>query len=217
MRGLDTLFESGVRVRLKAMALRLNLDDMDAFAAFGRLRTKDFYRFEPQIHLRFDGNQPHNEEIQQGRLAPEEIVALERADEKRFAVLEKDRATLIDEGFTHIGCDHLFHCGAGNGSFKVGYDGTFRLYSLLWAPGTTVNLRETNLCEAWETLIPAVRDLRSHDTEYLNTCYKCAFINLCLLCTAPAYLETGAMDGATPYFCEVAHARATIIMGKSTV
>jgi MoaA/NifB/PqqE/SkfB family radical SAM enzyme len=33
MRGLDMLFESGVRVRLKAMPLRLNLDDMEAFAA----------------------------------------------------------------------------------------------------------------------------------------------------------------------------------------
>jgi radical SAM protein with 4Fe4S-binding SPASM domain len=211
IRGLDALVEAGVRVRLKAMALRSNLDDMEAIAAFGRARTKDYYRFDPVLHLRFDGDAVRNQEIRGERLTPEEIVALERADEKRFGALEKSCDTLINAEFTHIGCDHLFHCGAGNGSFNVGYDGTFRLCSSLWAPGTTLNLRQASLREAWETLIPRVRDLRSSNAEYLNTCRKCAIVNLCLHCAAHAHLETGAMDGATPYFCEVAHARADAI------
>lgn len=212
--GLDALFESGVRVRLKAMALRSNLEDMEAIAAFGRSRTKDFYRFDPQLHLRFDGNIQRNEEIKQERLTPEEIVRLERADEKRFGALQKGCDTLIHQDFTHRGCDHLFHCGAGKSSFDIGYEGTFRLCSSLWAPGTTVNLRETPLREAWDKLVPAVRDMRSQDAEYLNTCLKCAIINLCLHCAAHAHLETGAMDGATPYFCEVAHARAAALSGE---
>jgi radical SAM protein with 4Fe4S-binding SPASM domain len=211
VRGLDMLFEAGVRVRLKAMALRSNLHEMEAIATFGRARTKDFYRFDPQLHLRFDGDAVRNEEIRGERLTPEEIVALERADEKRFGALQASCDTLINEEFTHIGCDHLFHCGAGNGRFNVSYDGTFRLCSSLWAPGTTVNLRQASLREAWETLIPAVRDLRSHDAEYLNTCRKCAIVNLCLHCAANVHLETGAMDGATPYFCAVAHARVAAI------
>ena len=142
---------------------------------------------------------------------PEEIVALERADEKRFGALQLSCETLINEDFTHFGCDHLFHCGAGNGSFNVSYDGTFRLCSSLWAPGTTVDLRKTPLREAWGTLIPNVRDMRSRAPEYLATCRQCAIINLCLHCAAHAYLETGTMDGATPYFCAVAHARAAAL------
>ena len=213
VRGLDALFEAGVRVRLKAMALRSNLQDMEAIAAFGRARTKDFYRFDPQLHLRFDGDPARNAEIKEERLTPEEVVALERADEHRFGSLQKGCGTLINEGFTHIGCDHIFHCGAGNGSFNVGYDGTFRLCSSLWAPGTTVNLRGTRLREAWESLVPHVRDLCSRDAEYLATCRRCAIVNLCLHCAAHAHLETGAMDGVTPYFCEVAHARAAAISG----
>ena len=216
VRGLDLLFDSGVRVRLKAMALQSNLNEFDAIAEFARARTKDFYRFDPQLHLRFDGDLQRNEEIKQERLTPEEIVALERADEKRFGALQKNCDTLINEEFTHIGCDHLFHCGAGNGSFSVGYNGTFRLCSSLWAPGTTVNLRETSLREAWETLVPRVRDLRTRNAEYLATCRQCAIVNLCLHCAAHAHLETGAMDGATPYFCAVAHARAAAIAGEMT-
>lgn len=210
-RGLDLMFDAGLRVRLKAMALRSNLHEMAAIAAFSRARTKDFYRFDPQLHLRFDGDPVRNEEIRQERLTPEEVVALERADEERFGAMQKGCDTLINREFTHVGCDHLFHCGAGNSCFTVGYDGTFRLCSSLWAPGTTANLRQTPLREAWEALVPRVRDLRSRNAEYLATCRQCPIINLCLHCAAHAHLETGAMDGATPYFCAVAHARAAAI------
>lgn len=211
-RGLDRLFAAGIRVRLKAMALRSNLHEMEEIAVFGRARTKDYYRFDPQLHLRFDGDPVRNAEIRAERLTPAEVVALERADEQRFGAMQARHATFINDGFCHIGCDHLFHCGAGNGSFNVGYDGTFRLCSSLWAPGTTVNLRQVPLRAAWEELAPAVRDLRSQEPTYLATCRRCPIVNLCLHCPAHAHLETGAMDGATPYFCAVAHARAESLL-----
>lgn len=211
MRGLDALFESGVRVRLKAMAVRSNIEEMEAIAAFGRSRTRDFYRFDPQLHLRFDGDLQRSAEIKMERLTSQEIVALERADDQRFGALQKGCDRLINASFTHRACDHLFHCGAGNVSFNIGFDGTFRLCSSLWAPGTTLNLRQTSLREAWERLVPLVRDLRSQDIEYLNTCLICPIVNLCLHCPAHAHLEAGAMDAATPYFCEVAHARAAAL------
>ncbi|MDR3574726.1 MAG: radical SAM protein [Anaerolineaceae bacterium] len=211
IRGLDGLFDAGVKVHLKAMALRSNLLEMEAIAAFCRSRTKNDYRFDPQLHLRYDGDSLRNAEIQAERLTPEEIVVLERADVERFGAMQLHCDTLINDVFTHNGCDHLFHCRAGIGSFSVGYDGTFRLCSALWAPGTTVNLRQTSLRTAWETLTPRVRDMRSNNPEYLNTCLKCPIINLCLHCAAVTHLETGAMDGATPYFCQVAHSRAAAL------
>jgi len=213
-RGLDALFDSGVRVRLKAMALQSNLDEFDAIAEFCRARTKDFYRFDPQLHGRFDGDAARNAEIRAERLTPEQIVALERADEKRFTALCDGEAKLINEEFNHIGCDHLFHCGAGNGSFNVSYDGKFRLCSSLWAEGTTYDLRAGTLREAWYDFVPRVRDLRSRKREFLETCRKCELVNLCLWCPAHAHLETGALDGATPYFCAVAHARAAAVQGR---
>jgi len=209
--GIDALFSAGIRVRLKAMALRSNLQDMEAIAAFGRSRTKDFYRFDPQLHLRYDRDPLRNEEIRSERLTPEEVVALEQADTERFGLLLKGCDELINEAYTRHGCDHLFHCGAGKGSCSIGYDGTFRLCQSLWAPGTTVNLRETPLREAWEKLVPAVRDMRSKDERFLNSCRKCPIVNLCLWCPAHAYLETGRMDGETPFLCAVAHARAEAI------
>ncbi|MDD1701598.1 MAG: radical SAM protein [Methanoregula sp.] len=215
-RGLRFLTDSGVRVRLKAMALQSNLHELAKISEFCRAHTKDYYRFDPLLHLRFDGNAARNAEIIAERLTPEEIVAIERADSERFSTLEKNCGNLINEKFCHTECDHLFHCGAGNGSFSISYDGRFRLCSSLWAPETMYDLRTGSLVEAWEHTVPHVRDLRSKNPEFLNTCRKCPIINLCLWCPAHAYLENGAMDTRVEYFCRVAHARAAALGYEET-
>ncbi len=207
-RGLRLLEESGVRVRLKAMALRSNYHELAKIAEFCRAHTKDYYRFDPLLHLRFDGDTARNAGILAERLTPEETVAIERADSERFGALEKGCKDLIVEELCHTGCDHLFHCGAGNGSFSVSYDGRFRLCSSLWAPETMYDLRAGTLSEAWDQTVPRARELRSKEQEFLSTCRKCPIINLCLWCPAHAYLETGRLDGHVDYFCRVAHARA---------
>ncbi len=214
-KGLNRLLKSDVKVRLKAMAMRSNFHEMPAIAAFCRPRTKDYFRFDPQLHLRFDRNEGRNAEIRAERLTPEEIVALEGADERRISALRAGCDDLIDAGFTRRGCDHLFHCGAGTGSFNVGYDGRFRLCSSLWAPETMYDLRRGTLREAWEQLVSKVRDKRSSRREFRETCRKCALTNMCLWCPAHSWLETGEMDAPVEYFCQVAHARADAIKKNS--
>jgi hypothetical protein len=197
------------------MAIKSNLHEQKQIAEFCRALTKDFYRFDPQIHLRFDGDSKRNEEIRSERLTPEQIIELEMSDEKRFGALIKNCCALINEEFSHINCDHLFHCGAGNGSFNVSFDSRFRLCSSLWADETTYDLRKGTLEDAWRNFVPIIRDMRSQKKEFLETCRKYAIVNLCLWCPAHAHLETGELDGVTPYFCEVAHARAEVIKEKT--
>jgi len=211
--GLDALFAADIKVRLKAMALRSNLAEMEAIAAFGTSRTRDFYRFDPQLHLRYDRDPARNEEIRAERLSPQEVVALERADSTRFGAMQKGCDGLIIPELAHTSCDHLFHCGAGKASCSIGFDGTFRLCPSLCAPESVADLRTTPLRQAWEELVPRVRDMRSQDAQFLESCRKCAIVNLCLWCPAHAWLETGRMDGETPFFCRVAHARAEALQG----
>ncbi len=230
VRGLDLLLENGIKVRLKAMALRSNVHEIAEIARFCRERTRDYYRFDPFLHLRFDGDPARNEEIKSERLTPEEIVGLEQADPERFQALEEGCDKLIfREQLSYEecmacgerdGCDkyevfsRLFGCGAGGGSFNVGYDGTFRLCSSLCAPGTTYDLRQGRLRDAWENLVPRVRALRTENEVLLKTCKSCLYVNLCMQCPARAHLETGAMDEQVPYFCSVAHARAEMLQGN---
>ena len=210
-RGLDLLIEGGIKVRLKAMALRSNMHELPDITRFCRLYTKDYFRFDPLLHLRYDGDKHRNAEIIAERLSPAEIAALEQADPDRAAALIKGCGDLIVPEFEHISCDHLFHCGAGTTSFDVTFDGFFRLCSSLWHPDCIYDLRKGTLAEAWNIFTPAVLDLRSADREFLEKCRKCPIINLCLWCPAHAYLESGRMDAWCSYFCEVAHARADAI------
>ena len=211
MRGLDLLLGSGVKVRLKAMALRSNIHELPEIARFCRERTKDYFRFDPFLHLRFDRDPVRNQEIKSERLSPAEIVALERSDPERFESLQKGCDKLIVPELSHIGCNHLFHCGAGNGSFNVSYDGLFRLCSSLWHPDCVYDVREGSLTDVWHNFVPRVRDMRSDRREFLETCRRCPLINLCLWCPAHAHLETGELDAPVDYFCEVAHARAAAL------
>ena len=142
MRGLELLLSGGVKVRLKAMALRSNIHELDEIGRFCRARTKDYYRFDPLLHLRFDRDPVRNAEIKAERLSPEEVVAIERADAERFGALQKACNELILPKQEHAGCNHLFHCGAGIGSFSISYDGRFRLCSSLWSPDTVYDLRK---------------------------------------------------------------------------
>ena len=103
MRGLNLLMDSGIRIRLKAMAIQSNLHEQNEIAEFCRARTKDYYRFDPLLHLRFDGDPVRNDEIRAERLTPEQIVALERADEQRIKAMREQCGTLINEEFTHHG------------------------------------------------------------------------------------------------------------------
>ena len=208
MRGLFLLRDAGIKVRLKAMAIHSNLHEIQKIAEFSRALTKDYYRFDPQLHLRMDHNPARNEEIRRERLTPEEIVTLEQSDGERKNALEKGCDTLIVPDFCKTGCNHLFHCGTGNGDFVVGPSGMFRLCMSLCHPDCVYDLKSGTLENAWQYFIPKVRDMRTNDQEFLKTCRVCPIINLCLWCPAHADLETGRLDGRVEYFCRVAHARA---------
>lgn len=212
-RGLDLLLSGGLKIRLKAMALRSNFHELDKIEAFCRERTKDYYRFDPMLHLRYDGDVRRNEEIRSERLLPAEIVEIEKADPERLEALKRGCAdgSLMNYMSEKEACGDLFHCGVGSSSFTVGYDGTFRLCGPLCHRDTTYDLRRGTLREAWEEWIPHVRGLHREKPGLSEQCWRCRIVNLCMWCPAHAALETGDMEEWVQYFCDVAHGRAAAL------
>lgn len=210
-KGLDLLLRNGIKVRLKAMALRSNIHEFPEIARFCREHTMDYFRFDPMLHLRYDRDPERNREIISERLTPEEIVTLEQEDPERSGSLETHCDQFIFDREAHENCRHLFHCGAGKSSFSVSPEGIFRLCASLWHPDFIYDLRKGSLKEAWEVFVPRVLQQTSDNPGYLDKCRSCHIINLCLWCPAHAYLETGQADNWVRYFCDVAHARAAAI------
>ena len=210
-RGLDLLLESGVKVRLKAMALRSNMHELPRIAEFCRARTKDYFRFDPLLHLRFDRDPVRNREIESERLTAEEIVRIEKDDVERFRAMEENCGEFIVPEFAESECTHLFRCGAGKRNFVIGHDGNFKLCVSLLHPDCVYDLRSGSLTEAWSEFVPRIRELRGARPEYLDRCAKCPIINLCLWCPAHADLETGYLDAPVDIFCQIAHARESAL------
>lgn len=211
MRGLNLLLENNIKVRFKAMALKSNVHELPEIAKFCRERTKDYFRFDPLLHLRLDRNPIRNEEIKSERLSPEEIARIEYEDEERFSALVRGCNDLIFHDTEHVECFHIFRCGIGKGSFTLGYDGKLRLCPSLSHPDLVYDLRKGSFSEAWERLYTQIRSMTSQRKEFVEHCRVCPIINLCLWCPAHAYLEVGELDTKVDYFCEVAHARYSML------
>ncbi len=213
--GLNLLHRSGIKIRLKTMAMRSNIHELEDILKFCRRYTKDTCRFDPFLHLRYDRNDARNKEIKAERLSAREITAVEQKDSKRFNVLKDNCEIFIKPGFYDTTCDYLFRCGTGRTSFSVSYDGMLRPCSSLWHPDTVYDLKKHGLKDVFYNFIPKVRDMRSRNREFLEKCGRCPIVNLCMWCPAHAYLETGKLDRPVEYFCEVAHARAEQIQQKT--
>jgi len=211
-KGLSLLLRNGIPVRLKSMALRSNKDDLPKISAFCRKRTIDYFRFDPFLHLRLDGDSIRNGDIKNERLSAEEIVDLERADRERFQVLEKSCDSLIFSQEPTEACGQLFRCGIANSSFTISSDGFFCLCPSLRHPDCLYDLRKGTLKEAWEEFSVQVLRRHSKKKSFIETCRVCSIVNLCLWCPAHAHLETGELDEPIDYFCKIAHARAEALL-----
>ncbi|HPW16906.1 MAG TPA: radical SAM protein [Candidatus Aminicenantes bacterium] len=211
-RGLARLLGAGLPLRLKAMALRSNKHELAAIGDFCRRRTKDYYRFDPHLHLRFDRDEARNALIRAERLSGREVARLERSDPERFGALRDACGELPAPGppggAPVPDCRHIFRCGVGQRSFVVGPEGLFRPCLSLHHPDFLFDLRKGGLAEAWNEFLPRRLTRTSDRPEFLEKCAKCPVVNLCLWCPAHAYLETGELDSPVEAFCRVAEARA---------
>lgn len=210
-RGLERLRNAGIAVRLKTVALSSNQSEIASISRFCRERTKDSYRFDPLIHLRYDRNPERNREIRKERLSAEAIVDIEKDDTRRFRVLTEGCDRLIGTSTTSDGESRLFLCGAGADSACVSPEGLLRPCSTLWHPDCIYDLKSGSLYDAWWRFMPSVRAMRSTSSEFLEQCGACPLVNLCHWCPATAYLEMGKLDAPVDYFCKVAHLRAAQI------
>jgi radical SAM protein with 4Fe4S-binding SPASM domain len=214
MRGLNLLLENNIPVRLKTMIMRSNIHEFSEIAAFCRKHTKDFFRFDPHLHLRYDRDQERNHRILAERLSPEEIAAVDHKDPSRSASLIKDCRIYIRDSVKSRSHERLFICGLGRHSFSLSFDGMFRLCSSLCAPMCMYDLKNGSLVEAWTKFTPRVLSMTASDPETMLQCNQCQIFNLCLWCPANAYLEFGKLEYRSDYFCDVARARAEALKSQ---
>ena len=88
-----------------------------------------------------------------------------------------------------------YHCSAGYNGFWIDWKGNLSACGIYrYAP---VSLLEHNFMEAWEIMAPKFRDL-----PVCEACESCPKRNLCAVCPAACYTETGSPCGKPDYLCQ---------------
>jgi len=214
-KGLGLLQQSGLRINLKTMALRSNFKEMSEISNFCRQQTSGTFRFDPFLHLRYDGDPIRNNDIKSERLTPAEIVELEKSDRERFEALKKG-CDNFTKPVMYLGkSNHLFRCGIGYQRFTVGYNGLLRLCTSLWHPDCVYDLRSGNIPAALALMTTKIKAMRTENADFLKKCGACPLVNLSMCCPAHSYLETGKMDACVDYFCEIAVARNRLLSQRA--
>ena len=194
MRGIELLMERNLPLKLKSVGLTLNrheLSDLQSYAE--ELGVK--FNYDCEINMRLDGGQ----RPAVFRLPPEEIVALDLADEKRLAAWRDFYSRFsgpVEASET------LYHCGAGGTSFHIDAQGRMGLCLMAREPG--YDLRSGSFHEGWYDRIPLVLAQRWSQE---SACKHCEMRSMCSWCPGWAQVEHGEQELPVIYLCEITHLR----------
>ena len=194
MRGIELLLERDLPLKLKTMVMTLNRhevgDDGGLCPGIGRE-----FRFDPTLNVRLDGGR----QPAQLRLPPQEVVALDLADERRvegwrefcekfWARRPAGRSVPVRRGVGHLPRRPLraaerLHDGPP-ARLRPAAGDVSRGMARVHAPGAG----------------PAA------DGE--TACQHCELMALCGQCPGWGQMEAGDQEEPVAYLCEVAHLRA---------
>lgn len=194
LRGIDLLLERNIAVSLKTVAMTLNHHELREIKEYAEKVGVDF-RFDALINLRLDGGKKPAEL----RLSPEEVVAIDLADEERSEAWKEFWQTFDCPPAS----DNLYTCGAGLSSFHV--DPYGRMYLCGMARNSGYDLRQGNFRTGFYDFFPAVR-AKKISKDY--RCRNCRLMSLCGQCPGWAELENRDQEAPVDYLCQIAHLRA---------
>ncbi|MCD7820091.1 MAG: radical SAM protein [Lachnospiraceae bacterium] len=92
-----------------------------------------------------------------------------------------------------------FSCHAGHSGFWMNWKGELTACGMF--PEPSISLLEHSFSECWNYLVTACEQM-----PQCETCKSCEKQNICQICPAKCYTETGSTDGCPDYVCKMTDA-----------
>lgn len=194
MRGIELLLDRGLPLSLKTMLMTLNKHELSAMKDFAARLGVNF-RYDAGLNFRLDGDSGPA----RFRLSPEEIVALDMADESRMEEI-KEFVELF--GGPPRSPHKLYTCGAGLGSFHI--DAYARLNVCIMSRDPAYELRDGTFRDGWNDAFPKVF---TQKRMQMTRCQSCVLSALCDQCPGWARMESGDPEQPVDYVCRIARLR----------
>lgn len=194
-RGIDYLLERGLPLKLKTMALSLTYDEIGDMKAYSESLGLKF-RYDSMVNAGFG----MNDRPLGLRLSPDQVVALDLADEARLTAWEQ-----FSNEFIRVRRDsqYIYKCNAGIKSFHV--DPYGKLSICMMARQQEYDLRQGSFRDGWRRHL---REVRYQTKVETTECDRCALQTLCSPCPGWSILEHNDPLKRVDYLCQVAHTRA---------
>ena len=133
-----------------------------------------------------------------------------RLTEEEFAIRAKSMENLVDafqEGCP-VEADEGVRCRAGSSSFWVTWQGKMLPCGMMTKPA--VYPLETGFDAAWEQLLAETAKIRLP-----KECGGCAYKDVCGVCAAVCFAETGRFDGVPEYVCQKTREQVRLTTGTT--
>ncbi|MEM4260742.1 MAG: radical SAM protein [Candidatus Woesearchaeota archaeon] len=194
--GIQRLLNAGLHLKLKAMAITLNMHEIDEMHNIAHKFKCDF-RFDTAIQKRIDSNSFSTPE--QYRLSPDETVAIDIKFPYRKEAF-KDICTKFD--ISQRDNTRLYQCNAGRFSMHINPYGIAMGCMMMINDGFSI--REHGLKWIWENEILSVINSKK---DFALPCDECTLINICGQCPGWSMVEFNDVRTVTPFLCETAKKR----------
>lgn len=192
--GIETLVKYGVPLGLKTTLTRQNVKELRAM----RQLASDWGLSFSADWLVTKRRDLGTAAIEECRLNPDVCIELESSN---LATAQPWMETAIRGSSS--GNDENFYCQAGKTTFAINPYGEMNPCSDLIVPAALP--LQIGFKAAWEQIQYFV----DNAPLLSQACLTCDVRQYCPCCPAWSAIETGSLNGAVPYLCEIAHCRKT--------
>jgi MoaA/NifB/PqqE/SkfB family radical SAM enzyme len=209
MRGFAYLREAGAGFTVQLIPMRANWHQWDRMIKLAESLSPLYRVGAPWLFLSSDGSTHRNREIAAQRLAPRDVIELDKPYPtyvERMEEISAGEEPCEDVcGITADGDDRLFaKCIAARRNFHIDAYGMMSWCSFIKDPALRYDLRRGTFREAWDEFIPSMADKVRGGGEYQANCGACRQRADCRWCAVFSYLESGRYSAPIPYLCAVA-------------
>lgn len=197
MRGIELILDRKLPLKLKTVAVSVNVHELDAIRQFAEELRVEF-KFDAMMNPRIDCSSSPLEV----RLTPAEVVALDLSDPARAAEWHR-LGTFTDPEPEAV--PDIYDCGGGVNSFAIDPTGAMTICTL--SHQESYDLRKGSVRDGWFQFLHSIR---ARKATRVTKCTFCSLRSLCGSCAANGELENGDPESPVEFLCQTAHLRAKL-------
>ncbi|MCX5698161.1 MAG: radical SAM protein [Candidatus Omnitrophica bacterium] len=201
MRGFRYLKEAGAGFTVQLIPMKDNYHQFQDMVKLSESLSKHYRVGAAWLYLSACADKKRNTQIIRQRLAPKEVVELDKPD------LSYEEWNKQENNGCHQAANngYLFSsCINNRRDFHIDPYGEMTFCCFIKDPAMRYNLRKGSFQDGWDNFIPSLAVKVRITEEYKKNCGSCDLRADCRLCPVYAYLEHGRFAAKINYLCEVA-------------